>query len=275
LDTVQLNSSVIDDAFQNWIADLEKRHLAELTFSEVSRALRALSSTYVERRHKIVQGGAFSGAGKRAAFALFYAPLHFLLVREIARSLGDADASPVIVDVGCGTGAAGAAVAGSAIVGSSGAARVLGIDRNRWALDEAARTYRAFSLRGQTRQGDAATLTLPPERATVVAAFTLNEMPEAARNEFLARLLDRARACTAAVLVVEPIGKSAVPWWGRWRDEFLRAGGRADEWRFRVELPPIVAKLDRAAGLKHQELTGRSLLVGLSGVEPPRPARQA
>ena len=29
---------------------------------------------------------------------------------------------------------------------------------------------------------------------------------------------------------------------------FGRAGGRADEWRVRIELPPIVAKLDRAAG---------------------------
>jgi hypothetical protein len=39
-------------------------------------------------------------------------------------------------------------------------------------------------------------------------------------------------------------------------------GGRADEWRFRAELPPIVAKLDRAAGLDHRELTARSLWIG-------------
>ena len=36
-------------------------------------------------------------------------------------------------------------------------------------------------------------------------------------------------------------------WWGKWRDRFVAAGGRADEWRVRVELPSIVAKLDRAA----------------------------
>ena len=41
--------------------------------SRGSRALRALSSTYVERRQKIADGAA--GAGKRAAFALFYGPL--------------------------------------------------------------------------------------------------------------------------------------------------------------------------------------------------------
>jgi hypothetical protein len=30
----------------------------------------------------------------------------------------------------------------------------------------------------------------------------------------------------------------------------------------RAELPPIVQKLDRAAGLNHRELTGRSLCLG-------------
>jgi len=75
-------------AYDRWLADLERRHLAELTFPEVSRALRALSATYVERRQKIAEGAALAGAGKRAAFAMFYGPLHFLLVAHIA---GDAD----------------------------------------------------------------------------------------------------------------------------------------------------------------------------------------
>ena len=43
---------------------------------------------------------------------------------------------------------------------------------------------------------------------------------------------------------------------------FDETGGRADEWRFQVPLPAIVAKLDRAAGLNHRELTGRSLWMG-------------
>ncbi|HMC56134.1 MAG TPA: hypothetical protein VKH19_13220, partial [Gemmatimonadaceae bacterium] len=69
-----------DELFIRWIAALEARHLAALTFSQVSRALRALSSTYVERRQKLAGGAALSGAGKRAAFALFYGPLHHMLV---------------------------------------------------------------------------------------------------------------------------------------------------------------------------------------------------
>src|SRR6516225_3045716 len=96
--------------FDAWIAGLEARHFAELTFPEVSRSLRALSSTYVERRKKIREGAALSGAGKRAAFALFYGPIHYLLIERIVRELpGAAAGAAQLVDLGCGTGAAGAA----------------------------------------------------------------------------------------------------------------------------------------------------------------------
>ena len=69
-----------DVRFTQWISQLESRHFADLTFPEVSRSLRALSSAYVERRTRLTEGAALAGAGKRAAFALFYGPLHFLLV---------------------------------------------------------------------------------------------------------------------------------------------------------------------------------------------------
>src|SRR5258705_7503583 len=93
-----------------WYAALEARHLATLTFPEVRRALQALSSLYVERRDRLVPGRALDGAGKRAAFAMFYGPLHFLIVREIVRDLRAAEPPLVrVVDLGCGTGVAGAA----------------------------------------------------------------------------------------------------------------------------------------------------------------------
>src|SRR6185295_9492191 len=93
---------------------LETRHLADLQFAEVTRALRALSSVYVERRGRLQGGAALSGAGKRAAFALFYGPLHYLLLQAIVEQIpdGKAVAGPLI-DLGCGTGAAGAAWAGA------------------------------------------------------------------------------------------------------------------------------------------------------------------
>jgi hypothetical protein len=91
-------------------------------------------------------------------------------------------------------------------------------------------------------------------------AFTANEMDSASRDRLLARIIERSLE-GSAVLVVEPIARFVAPWWPDWRARIEEAGGRGDEWRFRVKLPPIVAKLDRAAGLSHSELTGRSLWI--------------
>jgi len=225
--------------------------------------LRALSSTYVERRGRLGEGAALSGAGKRAAFALFYGPLHYLLIREIVRALPGAmsamsamAAVPTLVDLGCGTGAAGAAWAGA----YASPPRILGIDRHPWALTEAAWTYRTLGLDARTRQADAAAAPLPKPPALVLAAFAMNELPDASREALLERLIVRAGGGDR-VLIVEPLAGFVARWWGRWRNTVVAAGGRADEWRVRVELPPIVAKLDRAAGLNHRELTGRSLWI--------------
>lgn len=243
-----------DERFAVWLERLERRHLSELTFSEVSRALAALSAAYVERRPKLRAGGTLSGAGKRAAYALFYGPLHYLLVREIVRALPHtADQHELLVDLGCGTGAASAAWASAFPRGP----RILAIDRHRWVIDEASCTYRDFELSARTRQGDLSRITLPPSPATLLAAFTLNELPDELRDPLLRRLIDRAMK-RDRVLVVEPIARSVAPWWGKWSEIVRAAGGRVDEWRFRLDLPPLVAKLDRAAGLDHRELTGRS-----------------
>ncbi|HWF85465.1 MAG TPA: methyltransferase domain-containing protein [Vicinamibacterales bacterium] len=253
------------EQFAAWIAALETRQLAELTFREVSRSLRALSSTYVERRGRLGEGAALSGAGKRAAFALFYAPLHYLLVREIVQALpGATDRAPALIDLGCGTGAAGAAWAAAC----ERSPAIVGVDRHPWALGEADWTYRQFGLAARTRQEDVARATLPKSPALLLAAFTVNELPDAARDAVLRRLFERA-AGGDRVLIIEPLARGVAPWWNRWQDAAVAAGGRGDEWRFRVELPAIVTKLDRAAGLNHRELTGRSLWLG---GPPPTPA---
>jgi hypothetical protein len=233
--------SPLDDRFDRWLRGAEERHLADLTFPQVSAGLRALSSAYVERRTTIAGGGPLDGAGKRAAFALFYAPLHFLLVREIVSALHEQRAGvlggpaapplPLLIDLGCGTGAAGAAWASL----EAPPPRVVGVDRHAWALAEAARTYREFGLRART-----------------------NELPEVAREKRLETLVERATGGDR-LLIVEPVARGVAPWWDRWQKRIESAGGRGDEWRFRRELPPIVAKLDRAARLDHRELTARSL----------------
>jgi SAM-dependent methyltransferase len=244
-----------DAPFDRWMQSLEATHLADLTFSEISRALRALSSAYVERRARLPEGAALSGSGKRAAFALFYGPLHYLLIRHIVDTLpGAVHHAPTLVDLGCGTGAAGAAWAAS----RARPPRVMGIDRHPWTLAAAAATYRAFGLPAQTRQGDVATTPLPRGPAGFLAAFTVNELSDASRDALKRRLLDRA-AHGDRVLIVEPVARFVARWWSEWQHDFEQIGGRADEWRIRPELPAIVQKLDRAAGLNHRELTGRSL----------------
>jgi hypothetical protein len=245
------------DPFAAWLTALEATHLAELKFSEVSRALRALSSTYVQRREKLAAGAALSGAGKRAAFSLFYGPLHYLLLAHIVENIPGATANVrSLVDLGCGTGASGAAWAGAC----PERPRVTAIDRHPWAVGEAAATYRALGITATVRQGDIATASLPGGGISILAAFTMNELADSQRDALMARLIARAREGDR-ILIVEPLAGFVAPWWNRWRDTVEAAGGRADEWRLRTELPPIVAKLDRAAGLNHREITGRSLWV--------------
>ena len=87
--------------FESWLDALDQRHLANLTPSEVTRALRALSSCYVERREKLASGGPLDSAGKRAAFALFYAPLHFMIAERIVTGLNAAASIKRLLDLGC------------------------------------------------------------------------------------------------------------------------------------------------------------------------------
>jgi hypothetical protein len=242
--------------FEYWLAQLEVRHLADLRVPEVTRALRALSSAYVERRHRIAAGATLDSAGKRAAFALFYAPLHFLATFHVVRTLRASDRTiGTIHDLGCGTGAAGAAWAVAA--GSKPAVR--GIDRHPWAVEEARWTYRQLGVRGQARQGDLAHAVMPSRGSAVIAAYALNELPEAARVRITARLLDRTAGVD--VLVLEPISRAVTPWWDETAARVIASGGRADEWRIHVDLPPFLRLLDDAAGLNHRELKLRTLYV--------------
>ena len=247
----------VSGTFEAWFEALERRHLASLTFREVRHGLQALSSLYVERRQRLGQGAALEGAGKRAAFALFYGPLHFLTVREIVAALGSAAVKPpLIVDLGAGTGAAGAAWA----LAQSPPAELLAVERHGWAAGEATWTLGALGLRGRVLRADVGGYAFSRPPGGVLAAYTVNELDEPARNGLLERLLAAADT-GAAILVVEPLARRSVPWWNAWQAAFAGAGGRADEWRFRVPLPERLALLDKAAGLDHRELGARSLWI--------------
>ena len=247
---------------EQWLASLDERYLADLTVAEVTRALRALSSCYVERREKLAAGGALDGAGKRAAFALFYGPQHFFITRAIVRRVqptleSGAAARPVythVVDLGCGTGSAGAAAALEC-----GATSIEGFDVNSWAVREANWTYRAFGLSGRARVVNMTRSTIRARAGTlIVAAYSINELSEAAREVIFARMLEAHRR-GAGLLVIEPIGRRVNRWWDSWAGAVRHAGGREDDWRLPVVLPPRQRTLARAAGLDVQVMTARSL----------------
>jgi hypothetical protein len=88
----------------------------------------------------------------------------------------------------------------------------------------------------------------------------LNELPDDARTRVEDRLLETA-AQGGRVLVLEPIARAIAPWWDDLAARAARLGGRSDEWRLPIELPPLLEKFDRAAGLNHRELTFRSLFL--------------
>jgi hypothetical protein len=247
--------------FDAWLRAAEERYLADLTFPEVTRALRALSSCYVERRGKLAEGAALEGSGKRAAFALFYAPLHALVTHRVVSALeATLTAGTSLLDFGCGTGAASGAWA----LAAATRAEIEGFDRSAWAVREAAWTWRALGVRGRATRTDVAGVRMPRGPVACLAAFTVNELPAVGRAAVRESLLAAANQ-GHAVLVLEPIAGSIAPWWPEWVDVFRAAGGRADEWRFPANLPGIVARLDRAAGLRHGALTARTIYVSQRG----------
>jgi hypothetical protein len=259
-----MTHSITPDIFADWLSALEARHLADLRVQEVTRALRALSSAYVERRHKVARGSTLDSHGKRAAFALFYAPLHFIATYHAVHALGAAAPAPSrIVDIGCGTGAAGAAWA----IASGGAPSVVGIDRHPWAIEELRWTYRTLGVRGHAHQGDATRLPRLEPGSAAIAAYVLNELPDAARQR-VERSLLTAAGTGVRVLILEPIARTITPWWEATAERVMAAGGRADEWRLDVDLPHRVKQLADAAGLNQRELKFKSLFVGATSSLP-------
>ena len=249
-------------AYDVWQERAHARFSPPLTFAEIRKGLQALSLLYVERRGEgDLAARSLDGDGKRAAFACFYAPLHFLTLFHAlrARELG-----PVtrVVDAGCGTGASGAGVA-LAIAAHSGkpAPELLGIDRSGFALGEARRTAADLGLRAAWKRG-ALPRALPPLKSgdLVCLGWCANELPGAVRDAVGETLL-AAAARGVGVVVAEPLASGVTPWWRDWVAAFAEHGGASIEARFRLALPALVKQLDRAAGLDHQEIGARVLCV--------------
>lgn len=199
---------------------LRARHLANLTRQEFTRAVRALSMRYLERRGQLPDRSPLDSAGKRAAFALFYAPLHWLTVEAAVDALSLRRAPLTrLLDLGCGTGVCSAAWATSL---PTPAPTIDGVDLHPWALDEARWTWRTCGLSGRASRMDAVAAV---ERLTqrqrdlrgtgIIAGWSINELDSAPRTRLL-NSLQRAAEGGATVLVLEPLARGITPWWDTW-----------------------------------------------------------
>jgi RNA polymerase sigma-70 factor (ECF subfamily) len=246
-----------DDILDRWLNDLIERHTRTLARPEFLKAVRALSARYVERRRELPHRSPIDSAGKRAAFAAFFAPLHFITVRTVVGRL-DASSAGVreIVDLGCGTGAASAAWA----LALREPPAILGIDRSSWALAEAAWNWRGLNVDGRTRRADLrdAVGLRRQKSSALLLAWSVNELDDRARATLLPALLSEARA-GRPILVVEPLARRAVPWWSEWAKAWERAGGREDEWKIETSLPARLAEISDAAGFRRQSIGARAL----------------
>jgi hypothetical protein len=172
--------------------------------------------------------GATEGAGKRAAFALFYGPLHFLIVREIVRALDAVGPSPLrIVDLGCGTAAAGAAGA----LEAQGRPSVAGIDASGWAIGEAEWNLRTLGVSATLRRGNLVEAPMGAAGEGIVAAYAVSRLDDRSRVELLRRALTAHSG--SRVLVVGPSrgGRSLLACLVR---RVSRGRRRDDTWRFPV-----------------------------------------
>ena len=258
-----------DPRLTAWVDAVVARHIAAFSRPEFLKAVRALSSRYVQQRAALPARSPLDSAGKRAAFAGFYAPLHLLTAFAALRQLAPGRPVPATVhDLGCGTGVAGAAWA----LASGTSPKLTCIDLSSWVLDETRWNLRALELTGRTQRGDlvdalAAALRRPGDLSAtgLVCGWSLNELAPAARDQALTHLLEAA-ARGARVFVIEPVATSAVPWWTAWESRAAAGGGRADIWRIDDPLPATLAALDRDAGFAREALTARSVYFAGAGV---------
>lgn len=258
-----------------WTAAVIERQLARLARPEFLKAVRALSVRYVERRASLADRSPLDSAGKRAAFAGFFAPLHFVTMLRILEALRPMLArTDRIIDLGCGTGVAGGAWALTAGASVS----LTGVDQHPWVLEEARWNWRAMGLRGRVVRGDlvrtvqrlaAEPASVRFDRTAIVMGWSMNELDEAERRA-VQTALGELVARGAQALVIEPIAKRLVPWWDEWAARMTAAGGRANDWRFDTTLPPALAALDEAAGFGRDALTARSVLASPQKWTRPR-----
>ncbi len=245
-----------------WLVALEQRHLANLTRQEFTRAVRALSARYVERRGQLPDRSPLDSAGKRAAFALFYAPLHFVTAEVALNAVGARTDLTALVDLGCGTGVCAAAWARAAWATPPGTPpSITGVDANAWALDEARWNWRTLGLRGHAVRGDMLTTARGLLRQTnaalattgLIAGWAINELAKTDRDQLL-DVLDQLLERGATLVVLEPLARGVAPWWDEWAARLSSRNVHERDVKAEVDLPASLGSFSDAAGFRKKEL---------------------
>ncbi len=256
-------SGDLRDAFDAWLEATLSRYVPPLTFTELRKGVQALNDLWnragsgAALAHRVTEG-----LGKRAALATYFAALRFLATHHALQMVGEVLGTPrEIVDAGCGTGAVGAAVARAL----APAARIVGIDRSGWALDEARHTWEAFGLAGRAVRDDLpGGVPFPSRGRLLVLGWSASRLDPGPRERLLARAVAHAKK-GGGLLVLEPISRKAgVTWWNEWAERLGPAGVREETIRVAIHRPRFIREMDRAARLDHQVI-GARVLVGRKG----------
>jgi precorrin-6B methylase 2 len=247
--------------FDAWAGATWTRYVPPLTFTEVRKGVQALERVYDARDVSPKEAArATEGHGKRAALATYLAQIRFLTAWHAAEMLDLVETPPRrIVDVACGTGATGAALARAC----GGRVSVIGIDRSGWALEEARETWQHFAIEGRAQRGEVPEAMPRADAADLIAVgWVLGELPPSSRAGLL-RQVDAACRRGAGLLVLEPLVRPH-GWWLEWSDRLRAHGVREEAIRVAIDRPELVRRMDKAARQDHQVVAARAL--GL----PPR-----
>ena len=216
----------------------------------------------MERRQQLPDRSPLDSAGKRAAFALFYAPLHFVTTQAALAHLGVRTDLHTIVDLGCGTGVCSAAWALLHETPPS----ISGVDSHPWALEEARWNWRTMGLHGHAVRGDlvetARRLLRQPDaalqRTGLIAGWAINELDTGARKDLL-DIIDTLLSRGLSLVILEPLARGVTPWWDDWAARLGPHGVQAGDVRLDIALPQPLAGFSTAAGFRTQELGVRIL----------------
>ncbi len=249
------------DTFDAWLTGTLSRFVPPLTFTEVRKGVQALSSLYVERRREgRLATRAIEGTGKRAALATYYAALHFLTAHHALRMIERERLGPVrrVADLGCGTGAVGAAVGATL----DGVREIVGFDRSGWALEEAERTWGAFGLKGRpVREDLPGAVPRGGPGTLLVFGWSASELGEEELAGLLRRIIGALRK-GSTLFLLEPLSTRVTPWWETWKTALAPHRVQEELIRVAIDRPGFVRDMDKAARLDHQVIGARLLYGG-------------